>query len=164
MNSSYEYAFYSADWPDICSHLRNELIQLDCEHFPQTWSEELWQQLLCDSGREFYLGLKLHSSDNKSLICGFALFFLNTFDHQADLIKILCRPDYRGQGHGSALLEQCQIKLSKEAGISRFDLEVEASNKAALALYHKLGYREMRRIDDYYGAGLEGVAMQKSLI
>jgi len=49
------------------------------------------------------------------------------------------RIDYRGKGLGRQLLQTC-IDHGWNAGLTRLELEVFASNSRALALYEKLGF------------------------
>lgn len=63
--------------------------------------------------------------------------------HRADFgIAIL--KEYWGLGIGSALTKAC-IECAKAAGYSQLELNVVAENKAAAALYEKLGFKEYGR-------------------
>jgi ribosomal protein S18 acetylase RimI-like enzyme len=48
-------------------------------------------------------------------------------------------PEYRGKGTGRRLMEET-IARARQAGLLRVELEVYASNAAAIALYEKLGF------------------------
>lgn len=52
--------------------------------------------------------------------------------------------EHRGQGHGRRLMEAA-LAAAKAAGVERVELEVFASNAAAVTLYRKLGFREEGR-------------------
>ena len=64
-------------------------------------------------------------------------------------------PAVRGQGVGRRLAEAA-IAAAKERGAERIELEVFASNKAAIALYERLGFvregvkRRARKLDGEY--------------
>jgi RimJ/RimL family protein N-acetyltransferase len=60
------------------------------------------------------------------------------FDHTGRLGMGLLGP-YRGQGIGRRLAEAA-IRAAKEAGMTRIELEVLASNANAIRLYEKLGF------------------------
>ena len=63
--------------------------------------------------------------------------------HRADFgIGILM--EYWGLGIGSALTRAC-IECARAAGYSQLELNVVAENKAAAALYEKLGFKEYGR-------------------
>lgn len=63
--------------------------------------------------------------------------------------------DYRGQGVGRQLAIRT-IQAAREAGMERVELEVFASNRAAIALYGALGFategtkRRARKLDGQY--------------
>ncbi|MFL5783066.1 MAG: GNAT family N-acetyltransferase [Bacteriovoracaceae bacterium] len=67
-------------------------------------------------------------------------FIRETINHRGQLgMGIL--PSYRGKGIGTLLLKEV-LKLSKERGLEKVELEVYKSNSAAFALYKKLGFEE----------------------
>jgi ribosomal protein S18 acetylase RimI-like enzyme len=49
-------------------------------------------------------------------------------------------------------------RLARKA-VLRFRLEVDARNVPAIAFYESFGFRESRRLPDYYGDGREGIEM-----
>jgi ribosomal protein S18 acetylase RimI-like enzyme len=63
--------------------------------------------------------------------------------------------EYRGQGLGRKLMDAA-IAAAKSQGVERVELEVYASNAAAVTLYRKLGFREegrklkARKVDGAY--------------
>ena len=76
------------------------------------------------------------------------------FTHSGSLGMGILR-DWRGRGLGRALLEACLEKAFRK-GLTRIELEVYASNTAAIALYRKLGFvqegvkRHARCLDGRY--------------
>jgi RimJ/RimL family protein N-acetyltransferase len=74
------------------------------------------------------------------------------FEHTGRLGMGLLAP-YRGQGIGRRLA-QAAIEAARAAGMERIELEVLASNSAAIRLYEKLGFghegikRRARHLDD----------------
>lgn len=64
-------------------------------------------------------------------------------------------PDYRGAGLGRRLLTET-LGAARALGMERVDLEVFASNEAAIALYRKLGFvvegikKRARKLDGKY--------------
>lgn len=156
MNSTFNLFYHDGKWEELNQKLCSQLIQLDSDYFVRPWPKASWEQLLVDSGREFQLTLLMR----EGLVLGFVLFLVEKEDERAHLVKILCHPDIRGQGLGQRLLSESQVRLVSKFGVSLLDLEVEASNTAALGLYQKLGYKKMRDLKDLYGNSLHGVAMQ----
>jgi ribosomal-protein-alanine N-acetyltransferase len=64
----------------------------------------------------------------------------------------------RRQGVGRALLRQLVERLESE-GARVIRLEVDLRNSGAIRFYARLGFRETRRLPDYYGDRLDGLEM-----
>lgn len=62
---------------------------------------------------------------------------------------------YRGQGIGKDLLNKC-LQHSKKDGLEKVELEVYGTNKAAIEIYQKNGFKivgtreKFRKIDNHY--------------
>lgn len=68
---------------------------------------------------------------------------------EADIMNVAVAPQFRRRGIAEALLGELQQVL-KAQGVYCLTLEVRVSNDAAIALYEKLGYREVGRRPNYY--------------
>ena len=68
----------------------------------------------------------------------------------------------RRRGFGSQLLEAAE-QAAAARGARFMYLETATSNKPAIALWKKHGYRETAKIKDYYGRGQNAFEMQKQL-
>lgn len=77
----------------------------------------------------------------------------------ADLHRVVVAPERRGRGIGRALVE-AGLAWVAGRGADRVLLEVEHDNAPALALYRGLGFAELARRTDYYGAGRHALVMQ----
>ena len=113
-------------------------------------------------GRAEYLGAIEHPADSalrrvaimaevSGRFAGFAVIrLLVALDGgEAELESIVVSPELRGRGVGAALLAEV-ICRAKAQGAQRLDLEVRASNAAAIRLYERLGLRETARRRGYY--------------
>lgn len=69
-------------------------------------------------------------------------------------------PDYRRQGIGSALLEDCE----QRAGLPCMKLSVRASNRTALGLYHNHGYQPIDVWQGYYLDREDAIVLEKKLL
>lgn len=91
---------------------------------------------------------------------GFALYFLNfsTWEgvHGIYLEDLFVRPDYRGQGFGSALLQHL-ARLAVDQGYARFEWWVLKWNTSAIEVYTALGAEPM---DEWTPYRLSGAALQ----
>ncbi len=93
-------------------------------------------------------------------VAGFALFFHNfsTFLGQPGIYleDLFVRPEYRGRGHGKALLVEL-ARLAVERGCGRLEWAVLDWNEPALRFYRSLGAAPL---DDWTLYRLSGDALQ----
>ena len=71
-------------------------------------------------------------------------------------------PDGRGMGVGQKLMTEMLDQLRRR-GARRVFLEVRTDNVAAIALYRKLGFVEIGRIDHYYAKNLHALRMMREV-
>jgi ribosomal-protein-alanine N-acetyltransferase len=69
---------------------------------------------------------------------------------------------YRRHSIGSLLLEASENEAAAR-GVTLMYLETATTNKAAIALWKKHGYRETATIENFYGRGQNAFEMQKRL-
>jgi len=67
----------------------------------------------------------------------------------ADILNIGIDPDFKRQGHGTALLNYLIEELRKR-NISEILLEVRAGNKSAIQFYKRQGFEEISIRKNYY--------------
>ena len=77
------------------------------------------------------------------------------------IITINVAPKCRHQKIATRLLQEIEALL-KQKGISECRLEVREDNRAAIKLYHKLGYQTIGKLDQYYGKK-HGLYLKKAL-
>ena len=70
---------------------------------------------------------------------------------------------YRRRKIGSLLLESAERNAALHGG-KLMVLETATTNKAAIALWKKYGYRQFVTIKNYYGRGLDAFRMHKVLV
>ena len=68
---------------------------------------------------------------------------------ETDMMNVAVHPDFRRQGIAEALVIGL-VEHLKTMGSRCLTLEVRASNAPAIALYEKLGFREIGRRKNYY--------------
>jgi len=68
-------------------------------------------------------------------------------------------PRYQRRGIGRALLRACEAKVK----LPRMKLTVRLSNRIAVLLYEKEGYRTIDIWKEYYNDGEDGLVMEKIL-
>jgi GNAT superfamily N-acetyltransferase len=114
--------------------------------------EKLSHEVILDEERlrEHLFGPKPYAevllAENDSRVVGFALFFHNYSTFLARpgvwLEDLFVLPEYRGQGHGKALL-QAVARIAVERGCGRLEWSVLNWNKPAIDFYHALGARPL---------------------
>ena len=79
---------------------------------------------------------------------------------ETDMMNVAVHPDHRRRGIAEALVNTLIEKL-KVRESHALTLEVRASNESAIALYHKLGFREVGRRKNYYRNPREDALIMK---
>jgi len=81
---------------------------------------------------------------------------------RAHLITIDVLERYRRRGVGTALLHAMEEKLAAR-GVRQVELETATDNRAAVAFWHRHGYRTVGVLKRYYSNELDAYSMQKLL-
>ncbi len=84
------------------------------------------------------------------------------FAEKGHVISIAVLPHARRKGIGEGLLRKA-IEAVKRRGIKEVYLEVRVSNAPAINLYHKLGFKIVRRVPRYYADGEDAYVMSLQL-
>ena len=109
--------------------------------FSQPWSKNSLE-LLTKEG----IGVGMTCScDGK--ICAYGGMIIAVDEGQ--ITNIATHPDYRRRGYGRAVVESL-IKYAKNNRLDSISLEVRESNRAAIDLYSKLGFKVEGKRKDFY--------------
>ena len=76
----------------------------------------------------------------------------------ADIHNIEVKPEYRGKGYGSKLMELFLNEMKKRS-VAEVTLEVRVDNKMASRLYEKFGFEQVSVRRGYYN-GIDGLLMR----
>ena len=93
-----------------------------------------------------------------STMVGFIAGDLRPTQNLAWIATLGVLPEYRGQGIGKALLQKCEERLF----VPRINLNVRASNQAAIQLYLNSGYQKAGIWPVYYQDGEDALLMEKA--
>ncbi len=80
------------------------------------------------------------------------------------VISIAVLPEHRRRGIATALMKEALSRMAERYGATECYLEVRVSNKPAISLYEKLGFRKADTIPHYYLDGEDAYLMKKSLM
>jgi len=79
------------------------------------------------------------------------------------VISICVDPQHRRKGIGRRLMQEVEKALIELFGVKSIRLEVRVSNTAAINLYKSLGYRIVKKLQNYYPDGEDAYVMYKSV-
>ncbi len=96
-------------------------------------------------------------------IAGFVILQLESEDDVVfgHIVTLNVATKYRRKGIAQTMLHETE-NILKSRGITESRLEVKQDNSAAIKLYQRLGYREIGKLDHYYGKK-HGLYLQKNL-
>ena len=119
------------------------MAQLDRLCFAEPWSRESFRQEMEENPVAFYV-----VAEEDGEVVGYAgLWCIGDEGH---ITNVAVHPDRRGRHIGTALMKTV-IDFTGDQGIKKHTLEVRPSNKTALALYKRFGFKEAGRRPGYYG-------------
>jgi ribosomal-protein-alanine N-acetyltransferase len=78
----------------------------------------------------------------------------------AELLRLVVAPAHRRNGIGSQLVHS-GLGAVRRAGARAAILEVGYTNEAAIALYQRLGFEQLRVRESYYGPGRHALILKR---
>jgi [ribosomal protein S18]-alanine N-acetyltransferase len=116
------------------------VISIERRSFPTPWSLAMFVLELSKPG-----GICLAAEDGDGALIGYLV--CARYDEVWHLMNVAISPDRRRRGIARALI----ARLFEEAGTgARYTLEVRVSNRVAIAMYERLGFRSAGRRRSYY--------------
>lgn len=110
--------------------------------FKTPWSRESILREVQENQCARYMVLR---EDGKAIAYAGVWFIID----EGHITNIAVHPDKRGMGYGERVTRD-MIQLAADSGMVWMTLEVRRSNKAAQALYHKLGFIDVGYRKRYY--------------
>lgn len=135
----------SADIPHLAG--------LHARAFARGWEPEEFERLLVDRAVRAHVAVE----GPRRPPAGFIIS--HVVAPEAEVLTVAVVTDRRGRGIGRALLTHHLARLASE-GVTTSFLEVEEGNRPALALYARLGYREVGRRRGYYSGGADALLLR----
>jgi ribosomal-protein-alanine N-acetyltransferase len=129
---------------------------IERESFPDPWKKETFLEALA------YYPSTCFVAEDDGRIAGFiAAGIENTgVELYGHIMNLAVSPEYRHRGIGSMLVQQVEQACMLE-GTTAVSLEVRETNVGARAFYHRIGYRQVLRIAEYYADGDTAAVMMK---
>ena len=130
--------------PLEASHV-HAMADLHRETFTRPWTDGEFHDLLSQDTVFGFAARELRWG--KARVLGFVL--ARAAAGEAEILTVAVAPDWQGHGIGRKLMDAVLTKAHRERVESLF-LEVDETNKPAIALYRKLGFFEVGGRPDYY--------------
>ncbi|MCB1384919.1 MAG: GNAT family N-acetyltransferase [Nitratireductor sp.] len=133
---------------------RQELAQCADIHaasFADAWGDGVLASLLQTRGTHILVAKALRPANHP--VAAFLMY--RAAGREAEILTLATAPGQRGKGAGRALMDE-MIRRCLAARLEEIFLEVDAANPAAIALYRKLGFRQVGQRTGYYGSGKAG--------
>jgi len=122
------------------------ILQKDFDEF---WNYEILKEEIVNTNSSYFVA----KSDNT--IVGFA--GIKQILDEANIMNIVTKKDYRGNGIASLLLQEL-IHFSKKS-CNSITLEVNENNKIAIHLYEKFGFKNVGIRKKYYNGKQNAIIM-----
>ena len=138
----------------------DRILTIDLLAFKLPWNRTLFlEELFCDNA--FSYAVRCSQTDQSLTIIAYV--FWRMVLTELHIIRIAVAPDFRSGGVATWLLQQC-FKLARQKDFDSVYIEVRPSNKAAIALYQKLGFYVIgTRLNYYPESSEDALVMRKQL-
>ena len=113
--------------------------------FERGWSATDLAEFYARQSMRFWVARQIGA-----IVCGFNIV-RHTKD-EAEIVSIAVHPDFQKGGIGAKLM-QAEINRLLADKVPALFLEVQEDNKAAIALYRRLGFGQVGRRENYYSGG-----------
>ncbi len=101
-------------------------------------------------------------AEHHDQLLGYALVTHRRGTQLGRLYSLAVAAESRGQGLAGKLLDAAEAS-ARQAGVVYLRLEVSSHNGAAISLYHKRGYAQFGRYEDYYEDHSDALRMEKCI-
>jgi len=119
----------------------DQVMEIEKKSFSDPWNKSFFSQ---DIDNQSALPLVAKADDN---IIGYVCLWKILDEIQISNIAV--SPERRRRGIGEEMMQRI-LKMAQEEDYRRISLDVRISNKAAINLYEKFGFREAGRRKNYY--------------
>lgn len=123
----------------------DEVLKIEAASFPKPWTRNQFESELRNPISSAFI-LRL-DKESRALV-GYTVFWV--VHGEAHILNIAIHPEYRGRGLAKCLL-RAVLDVMKRRMVYEVFLEVRVSNKTAISLYKRFGFREAFIRKKYYG-------------
>lgn len=115
--------------------------EMECDIFSKPWTKEDFKNSI-QNRQNIYLVVE----ENNEVVAYCGLWGVAG---EGQINNVAVKKTLRGRGIGFSMLSDL-IEQGKKQGLEAFTLEVRVSNKSAIALYHKLGFKDAGVRKNFY--------------
>jgi ribosomal-protein-alanine N-acetyltransferase len=126
---------------NICLEDLDQIIAIENVSFPTPWPMRIFEREI--EAQNSYKRVVRFSGSVVAYIVTWTIY------DEVHILNIAVHPDFRNIGLGEMLLRDC-LGYSYDKGLKLAVLEVRISNKSAIRLYEKIGFKTMRVRKKYY--------------
>jgi len=126
---------------NICLEDLDQIIAIENVSFPTPWPMRIFEREI--EAQNSYKKVVRFSGSVVAYIVTWTIY------DEVHILNIAVHPDFRNIGLGEMLLRDC-LGYSYDKGLKLAVLEVRISNKSAIRLYEKIGFKTMRVRKKYY--------------
>lgn len=144
----------------------DRVIEINMVSLPEHYPRSFFVELLENWGQAFYVAESPQKDVVGYVMCRVELkpgFFKKLLVKSGHIVSIAVLEGYRKMGLGYALMAHAMKSLYESYKCSETYLEVRVSNKPAISLYEKLGYRIVKTEKGYYLDGEDAYVMARRL-
>ena len=132
----------------------DEIVSIESSLYKDVWNKDAY---LRDLENEIAFNYVL---EHDGVILGYYGFWL-MFDN-IDITKVSIRKELQGKGLSKILMEDMFNRISN-SDINTITLEVRVSNKVAISLYEKYGFKKISVREKYYENVEDAYVMQREV-
>jgi ribosomal-protein-alanine N-acetyltransferase len=137
----------------------DEVMAINHQSFRHPWSADLMRRELFHDWSTILLAVD--QGEPGEVVLGFIVFWV--VHDEVHVLNVAVAEEHRRRGVARALMEEAALR-GRARGARLVTLEVRRSNGAALALYRRLGYREVGVRPRYYAEeGEDAIVMELTL-
>ena len=128
----------------------DRIMEIEKDGFTHPWSAELIRREMLHDWSTILLATEIRTGPGHlptEVILGFVVYWL--VHDELHILNIATAIEERRRGIGRALMDEA-ARRARVAGAVLATLEVRRSNVSAIALYRKLGYRQIGVRPNYY--------------
>jgi [ribosomal protein S18]-alanine N-acetyltransferase len=134
----------------------DRIVAINSQSYLHPWSPDLIRREMQHEWSTVLLGVEEGAAPE--VVLGFVVFWL--VHDEVHVLNVAVSAEHRRRGVARALMEEA-VARGRAAGARLVTLEVRRSNAPAIALYRKLGYREVAVRPRYYAEeGEDAIVME----